>query len=70
MKDLSYIVGGVLFTVAGLALVFGPFVTHIVWCINAAAETGSAIALLIIGVLIAPVGWLHGVALWLGYTWI
>ena len=46
------------------------FVTHVVWSINAAAETGSAIALLIIGVFIPPVGVVHGVAIWFGYSWI
>jgi len=70
MKDLFHGVGTVLFVIAGIGLVFGPFITHIVWGINAAAETGSAIALLIVGVLIPPVGWIHGIALWLGFTWI
>ncbi len=70
MNDLFYGLGVFLFVIAGIGLTFGPFITHIVWCINAAAETGSAIALLILGVFIPPVGWMHGIALWLGFTWI
>ena len=55
----------------GLMVVFAaPIINHIVWCINAASETGSAIALLIVGLVISPVGWVHGISLWLGYTWI
>ena len=53
-----------------VGLVLGPLITHIVWCINAASETGSAIALLIVGLIIPPVGWIHGISLWLGFTWI
>ena len=43
-----------------------PFVRHIVWCVQHAAETGSAIALLIVGLVIPPVGWLHGLSVLLG----
>jgi len=46
------------------------WITHIVWCIGAASYTGSAIALLIVGVVLFPVGLLHGWSLWLGFTWI
>ena len=56
--------------VAFLAIIFAPLINHIVWCINAASETGSAIALLIVGLLFPPLGWMHGVALWFGFTWI
>lgn len=45
-------------------------ITHIVWCIGAAAATGSAIALLVLGLFFFPIGILHGVSLWIGYTWI
>jgi hypothetical protein len=53
-----------------IALTLGPYVTHIVWCIGKAGETGSAIALLLVGMVIAPVGWLHGLCLWAGWSWI
>ncbi len=60
-----------IFAVAGFALVtLGPLIYHVVWSINTAAETGSAIALLIVGLLFPPLGWTHGVALLFGYTWI
>lgn len=49
---------------------FAALINHIVWCINAASETGSAIAMLIVGLLIPPIGVVHGWALWFGYTWI
>lgn len=52
------------------AISIGPLITHVVWCIQHAAETGSAIALLIVGLVIAPVGWVHGVCLWFGFSWI
>ena len=53
-----------------LAVIFGPFIYHIIWCINMASETGSAIALLIVGVILPFIGWIHGVALLFGWTWI
>ncbi len=58
---------GCLFGLIIMALVFlVPYIEHIVWCINKADETGSAIALLVVGVVIFPVGWLHGLSLILG----
>jgi hypothetical protein len=45
----------------------GPLVAHVVWCINAAEHTGSAIALLIAGLALPPVGWIHGVSVLLGF---
>lgn len=70
MYGFSGMLGYVAIVGGFFALIFGPFITHIVWCINAASETGSAIALLIVGIVIPPVGWVHGVALWFGFTWI
>lgn len=51
-------------------ILVSAWITHIVWCIGAAKWTGAAIALLIVGVLIPPVGCAHGVGLWFGFTWI
>ena len=66
MKDSLLLVGvGAMYLVPIAALI-----THVVFCIKAAAVTGSAIALLIAGLFIFPVGILHGISLWLGYTWI
>ena len=70
MKSFIEVVGGIFGFIAIAVFALGPFITHVVWCIGAAAHTGSAIALLIVGLVVAPVGWLHGVCLWLGYTWI
>lgn len=39
------------------AVAFVLMVKHILWCIETAAETGSAIALLVVGLIIPPVGW-------------
>lgn len=58
-------IGGI---IAALML-FIPLGTHIVTCIDKASETGSAIALLIAGLVIFPVGWLHGVAVLMGFSW-
>lgn len=53
-----------------LVVAVGPIINHIVWCIQHASETGSAIALLIVGLVITPVAWVHGVCLLFGVTWI
>ena len=37
------------------------------WCIGRAEETGSAIALLVVGLFFFPIGWLHGVSIILGF---
>ncbi len=51
-----------------LALVaLAPMITHILWCIKTAADSGSAIALLIVGLIIPPVGWIHGASILLGF---
>ncbi|KKM21701.1 hypothetical protein LCGC14_1632740 [marine sediment metagenome] len=74
LRDIFHAVGIVILitsiVTATAAATIGPLIYHVVWSINAAAETGSAIALLIVGLLFPPLGWLHGVALLLGYTWI
>ena len=69
-QDVVEFAFGVMGLLVVVAATLGPFITHIVWCINAASETGSAIALLIVGIIFPPLGWVHGVALWLGFTWI
>ena len=54
----------------GIALVVGgllPLPVHIWWCIERADETGSAIALLIVGLVFFPVGWLHGISVLFGF---
>ena len=70
MRDMFEKLGVMAAVVAALGGIFGPFLTHIVWCIGVASETGSAIALLIVGVIFPPLGWLHGLCLWFGFTWI
>lgn len=62
----SEIMAGFLGWIIALAALAGPVIVHIVWCINAAAYTGSAIALLIAGLVITPIGWLHGVSVIIG----
>lgn len=59
-----------LYGLFGLAMLTVPFGAHIIFCIKAAAWTGSAIALLIVGIVIPPVGWLHGLCTLFGFTWI
>jgi len=56
--------------VGAVVVSIGPWIYHIVWCIQKADESGSAIALLIVGFMIPPIGWLHGVSAWFGYYWI
>ncbi len=50
-----------------VAVLLGPIVKHVMWCIEAAADTGSAIALLVVGLMFPPVGWVHGVSILLGF---
>ena len=66
MKSLTYSLISIVLVVA----IAVPLIHHIVWCISAASESGSAIALLIAGLIIPPVGWGHGVSLFFGATWI
>ena len=56
-----------LFVLLAAVVGFGPLIIDVVWCIQMAAETGSAIALLIVGLLVFPVGWVHGVSILLGF---
>ena len=58
------------FGLAVVVVILAPMINHIVWCIDKASETGSAIALLIVGIVVPPVGWVHGVSLFFGATWI
>lgn len=70
LKETMGTIAGWVVGIAAVVMLFGPWVTHIVWCIGKASETGSAIALLIVGALFAPIGWVHGICLWFGFTWI
>lgn len=49
---------------------FAPLINHVVFCIQKADETGSAIALLLVGIAFFPVGWAHGISAFFGYGWI
>ena len=54
----------------GFAFVLGillPLPVLISWCIESADETGSAIALLIVGLVFFPVGWILGVSVIPGF---
>lgn len=53
-----------------MTVTFGPWVYHVIWCIDAAARTGSAIALLIVGIVLPPLGWVHGVCALIGWGWV
>jgi len=70
MRRLIKIQESGLGALAIIALALIPFGAHIVWCIQMADKTGSAIALLIVGVIFAPLGWIHGVSVLLGYGWL
>lgn len=54
------------------ALIFVPLIIHTAWCVREMAETGSAmeLALLIVGIVLPPIGWTHGIFLWHGDAWI
>ena len=64
MKDIFEKIGAFLL-VAAVGIY--PMVKHVLWCIERADETGSAIALLIVGLAFFPIGWLHGVSVILGF---
>lgn len=61
-KEALVNVGMILLMFVCLALVFVPFIAHILACMS----TGSALMLLV-GVLILPYGWAHGLGVLLGW---
>jgi len=66
MKSFSYS----LISIVIVVVIAVPLIHHVVWCITSASEKGSAVALLIAGLILPPVGWGHGVSLFFGATWI
>ena len=69
-KSLSEAVGFGFGMLVLIGISLGPFIKHILWCLERADESMAAIALLIIGLFFFPIGWLHGVSLFLGFTWL
>jgi hypothetical protein len=67
MSEIKWQAAGATAFILIICVSLGPLVAHVVWCINAAAHTGSAIALLIAGLALPPVGWVHGVSVLLGF---
>ena len=67
IKEFLEISSYLLLIVAVAVLFLAPIGQHIWWCIEKADETGAAIALLIVGLAIFPIGWLHGVSIFLGF---
>ena len=50
--------------------VFGPLVIHVWWCIQLAtgyADYWIPLVLLIGGLIVPPVGWVHGMSILLGF---
>ena len=68
-RSTSY-VGCFSFLLVPFLICFAGYITHIVHLIGAAAESGSAIALLLIGLFFFPVGVVHGWSVWFGWYWI
>ena len=56
----------VFFLLAGV-VGLGPLIIHVIWCIQLAAENWVALVLLVVGVIVAPVGWVHGMSILLGF---
>lgn len=67
MDDAFETIGNLMLIGIGIACL-AAWITHIVICI--AANTASAVALLIVGIVIPPVGVVHGLSYWLGYGWV
>ena len=44
-----------------------PIGWHVLWCIERSAESMQYILLLAAGVVIPPLGWVHGMSLLLGF---
>ncbi len=44
-----------------------PLGRHVLWCIETAAQGWQSLALLVAGLAIPPLGWVHGVSLLLGF---
>ncbi len=53
--------------VALFAASVGPLVAHVLWCIDMATETWQALVLLVAGLALPPVGWVHGVSVLIGF---
>ena len=65
MKNSTILDGiGVIFYISLIIAFFAAFLTHWIVCIKAGAWV-----MLIAGSVVAPVGFAHGVASWLGYVW-
>ena len=54
---MPYVLAVIIFIVC----VVGPWLNHIIWCFQE-----REYFLLLIGALLAPIGWIHGVLLFLG----
>jgi hypothetical protein len=55
------VLGVIALVIAGIAVTIVPFIVHIVVCVKA-----NWAAMLIIGLVIPPVGWVHGAGIILG----
>lgn len=70
VTDSVKVAAWIIAAVIAATVFFAPWIYHIVWCIEKAEQSGSAIALLIVGVVFPPLGWVHGICLTFGATWI
>lgn len=59
-------IGMVLFFIAFIVLIVVSWIAHIVACLKAA--TLFAFGLLIVGIVIPPIGWVHGFAYMVGWV--
>jgi hypothetical protein len=53
----------VIFWILFIGQGFAAWATHVITCINS-----ERWILLVVGAIMVPVGWLHGWAIWLGYS--
>ena len=54
-------IGAIIVVFVGIAIVSGPLVVHIVRCVK-----DDWVSMLLVGLFIPPVGWVHGVGIIFG----
>ena len=61
MSDITKTVLGIFYFLCFLAFGLGPWIQHLYTCF-----TDDRWGFLIAGALFAPIGWIHGLGLWVG----
>lgn len=67
LADTCWVVGAILAVCLAVFIAVVPFIAHMAWAVGLPCTTWLSMTILIGGIVVFPLGWLHGTVVILGF---